>query len=172
MSKLTHTDSEGKARMVDVSEKKETLRKAAAEATVRMSADTLTAVAEGSTPKGDVLATARLAGIAAAKRTPDLIPLCHPLRLTDVNVELKLNHENLCVEIRADATAFDRTGVEMEAMTAAAVAALTLYDMCKGLERGIEITAVRLLEKSGGRSGHWTRPGSGNGTGTGSEGSD
>jgi cyclic pyranopterin phosphate synthase len=161
MGKLTHTDGEGKARMVDVSEKKESLRKAVAEATVRMSAETLEAVGEGKTPKGDVLATARLSGIAAAKKTSDLIPLCHPLRLTDVNVELKLDPENRCVEIRAEATAFDRTGVEMEAMTAAAVAALTLYDMCKGIERGIEITAVRLLEKSGGRSGHWTRSGSG-----------
>ena len=161
MGKLTHTDSEGRARMVDVSEKKETLRKTAAEAMVRMSADTLKAVAEGNTPKGDVLAAARLSGIAAAKKTPDLIPLCHPVRLTDVHVDVTLDPENTCVIIRAEATAFDRTGVEMEAMTAAAATALTLYDMCKGLERGIEITAVRLLEKSGGRSGHWTRSGSG-----------
>lgn len=159
MSKPTHLDDQGKARMVDTSEKGESLRRAVAAARVSMSAETLKAVASGHAPKGDVLAAARIAGIGAAKKTPDLIPLCHPIRLTDVNVEITLNRQRGCMDIRAEAVAFDRTGVEMEAMTAAAVAALTLYDMCKGMERGITVTDVRLVEKSGGRSGRWTRDG-------------
>ena len=157
MSDLTHLDKDGKARMVDVSEKKETHREAVAQGRVFMSPETLKAIGSGETPKGDVLAAARLAGIGAAKRTWELIPLCHPLRLTDINVDLTLNQKENSVDIRAHATAVDRTGVEMEAMTAVSVAALTIYDMCKAMDRSMTISHIQLLEKSGGRSGHWVR---------------
>ena len=141
--------------MVDVGDKPVTERRAVARAVVRMSAETLAAVRRGDAPKGDVVGTARLAGIQAAKRTAELIPLCHPLALSFVDVSIALAGE--AVEIEAEARTSGQTGVEMEAMTAASVAALTVYDMVKGLERGVEIAEVVLLEKSGGRSDDWRR---------------
>jgi cyclic pyranopterin monophosphate synthase len=141
--------------MVDVGGKEATDRRAVARAVVRMSADTLDAVRRGEAPKGDVVGTARLAGIQAAKRTSDLVPLCHPLPLSFVDVSAELGDG--AVVLTAEARTNARTGVEMEAMTAAAVAALTVYDMVKGLERGVSIDAVELLEKSGGKSGNWRR---------------
>jgi cyclic pyranopterin monophosphate synthase len=140
--------------MVDVGEKAVTERRARARATVRMSAETAAAVARGDAPKGDVVATARIAGIQAAKRTAELIPLCHPLPLSFVDVSIAIGDDR--VEIEAEARTSAQTGVEMEAMTAASVTALTVYDMVKGLERGVEITEVVLLEKSGGRH-DWRR---------------
>ena len=142
--------------MVDVGPKPVTERRAVAEARVGMTAATLRLVRTGGTRKGDVLAAARLAGVMAAKRTPDLVPLCHPVALTDIEVEAVAGRGG--VRIVATARALDRTGVEMEAMVAAAVAALTVYDMVKGHDRSAEILGVRLLEKSGGRSGEWRRP--------------
>ncbi len=156
MSELTHLDGKGAARMVDVGAKEPTARRAVARAVVRVSPATAAAVAAGDAPKGDVLGTARIAGIQAAKRTGELIPLCHPLVLDHVDVEARVEADGAIV-IEASAAVQARTGVEMEAMTAAAVAALTVYDMVKGLERGARIEAVQLMEKSGGRSGHWTR---------------
>lgn len=152
---LTHVDARGEARMVDVSAKDRTVREAVAEAFVVCSAETLALVREGRAAKGDVLAVARVAGIAAAKRASDLIPLCHPVSLTGVVVDLAV--EDAGIRVTATARAADRTGVEMEALTSAAAAALTVYDMLKAAERGIEITGLRLLAKSGGRSGAWTR---------------
>src|SRR5688572_33080028 len=143
--------------MVNVSEKAETHRVAVAEALVRMSPGTLQMVVEGSGKKGDVFSTARLAGIAALKRTADWIPLCHPVRVVGTDVVLELDRRLPGVRVRVEVQAFDRTGVEMEAMVGAAAAALTIYDMVKGAERGVEIMAVRLEEKRGGRSGHWRR---------------
>lgn len=157
MSELTHLDDEGRARMVDVAMKAPSHREATARATVRMSEATLAKLREGNTPKGDVLGTARVAGIQAAKQTPALIPLCHGIALT--SVEILFEEIDGGVEVRATARCFDRTGVEMEAMTAASVAALTIYDMLKAVERGITIAEVTLLEKRGGRSGHWTKSG-------------
>lgn len=157
MSELTHLDPEGAARMVDVSRKPPTARHAVARATVRMSPATAAAVRDGDAPKGEVLATARLAGIQAAKRTGELIPLCHPLGLDHVDVTTVLDADAGTVTLTAEARTFGRTGVEMEAMTAATVAALTVYDMVKALERGVEISEVALVEKSGGRSGAWRR---------------
>ena len=159
MSELTHLDSEGEARMVDVGGKEETERRAVAEARVRMAAETAAAVAAGDAPKGDVLATARFAGIQAAKRAAELVPLAHPLQLTHVDVRGRIDAEAGEVVIEAEARTVGRTGVEIEAMAAASVAALTVYDMVKGMERGVEIAGVRLLEKSGGRSGEWRREG-------------
>ena len=156
--KLTHLDSSGTARMVDVGAKPETARRATAEARVRMSPATARAVAAGDAPKGDVLGTARLAGIGAAKRTWELIPLAHPLALDFVDIEGRVEPEEGLVVLSAQAGTTARTGVEMEAMTACAVAALTVYDMVKGIERGVVIEAVELVEKSGGRSGDWSRP--------------
>ena len=141
--------------MVDVGAKEVSARRAVARAVVRMSAATAAAVAAGDAPKGDVLGIARIAGIQAAKRTAELIPLCHPLGLDHVDVVARVEGNTVVLEASAAVTA--RTGVEMEAMTAAAVAALTVYDMVKGLEKGVTIEAVQLMEKSGGRSGHWTR---------------
>jgi cyclic pyranopterin monophosphate synthase len=155
--RLTHLDAEGSARMVDVGDKEVTDRRAIARAVVRMSPETAAAVAAGDAPKGDVLGTARIAGIQAAKRTGELIPLCHPLGLDHVDVSADVDAAAGVVAITAEARVFARTGVEMEAMTAAAVAALTVYDMVKGLERGVTIDEVALLEKSGGRSGAWRR---------------
>jgi cyclic pyranopterin phosphate synthase len=157
MTELSHLDEHGNARMVDVSTKAVTDRRAVARAVVTMDPATAAAVAAGDAPKGDVLGTARLAGIGAAKRTGELIPLCHPLPLTFVDVEAEIDVEAGTVTLTAEARATAQTGVEMEALTAAAVAALTVYDMVKGLERGVEITQVALLEKSGGRSGEWRR---------------
>ena len=143
--------------MVDVGAKQVTDRRARARATVRMSAETAAAVARGDAPKGDVIATARIAGIQAAKRTSELIPLCHPLALSFVDVEAEVGETE--VVLTAEARTSAQTGVEMEAMTAAAVAALTVYDMVKGIERGVEIAEVVLLEKTGGKEGRWKRPG-------------
>jgi cyclic pyranopterin phosphate synthase len=154
--RLTHVDARGAARMVDVSEKDRTVREATAEARVVCSAETLALVREGRAAKGDVLAVARIAGIAAAKRACDLIPLCHPIALTGVAVDLAIEERG--IRITATTRAADRTGVEMEALAAAAAAALTVYDMLKAAERGMEITGLRLLRKSGGRSGTWARP--------------
>jgi cyclic pyranopterin monophosphate synthase len=151
----THLDPRGQARMVDVGDKEITARRATATARVRMSEATASALRDGETPKGDVLATARIAGIQAAKRTPDLIPLCHAIALTKVRVEFELVPDGVLVTATAEAR--DRTGVEMEALTAATVASLTIYDMLKGVDRAMSIEAVRLEEKAGGRSGHWVR---------------
>jgi cyclic pyranopterin phosphate synthase len=154
---LTHLDAEGQARMVDVGAKPATERRAVAEAVLRMSPDTAAAVAAGDAPKGDVLAVARIAGVMAAKRTAELIPLCHPLPLSYVGVEPTVDAAAGVVRLVCEARTTGQTGVEMEARTAASVAALTIYDMVKGLERGVEIASVRLLEKAGGKSGHWRR---------------
>jgi cyclic pyranopterin phosphate synthase len=156
---LTHLDDAGRARMVDVGAKPVTVRRAVARATVRMSPATAAAVAAGDAPKGDVLGTARIAGIQAAKRTGELIPLCHPLPLDFVDVDARVDAAAGEVVLTAQARVEARTGVEMEALTAATVAALTVYDMVKGIERGVEIASVQLIEKSGGRSGAWRRDG-------------
>ena len=156
-SRLPHLDDEGSARMVDVGDKPETVRVAVARAVLRMSTEAAAAVARGDAPKGDVLGTARLAGIQAAKRTPELIPLAHPLPLTLVDVSGEVDAGDGTVTLTAEARTVARTGVEMEAMTACAVAALTVYDMVKGIERGVTIERVELIHKSGGRSGEWNR---------------
>ena len=155
MSGFTHFDAEGKAVMVDVSAKDETERVATAVGSITMQPETLALILEGGVKKGDVLSVARLAGIMGAKRTPDLIPLCHPLGLTSVKVDLTCNPGRNCVEISARCRVSGKTGVEMEALTAASVAALTVYDMCKAVDRGMQITNVRLVHKSGGKSGEW-----------------
>ena len=155
-SELTHLDAVGRARMVDVGAKPATERRAVARAVVRVSADTAAAVRAGNAPKGDVIGVARIAGIQAAKRTSELIPLCHPLALSIVGVEGEVDAAGT-ITLTAEARTTGPTGVEMEALTAASVAALTVYDMVKGIERGAEIADVTLLEKSGGRSGHWRR---------------
>ncbi len=154
---FNHFDSEGRAVMVDVSGKDPTLRIAAAGATVNMKPETVSMILEGKAAKGDVLAVARLAGIAAAKKTPELIPLSHPLALQAVFVEFHADPPAGSIRVRATVKAFDRTGVEMEAMTAASVAALTIYDMCKGTDRGITINEVALLHKEGGKGGTYRR---------------
>jgi cyclic pyranopterin phosphate synthase len=160
MSELTHLDpSSGRARMVDVSEKPATERTAVAEAVVRVSPQTAALVQAGDAPKGDVIGVARIAGIQAAKRTFELIPLCHPLALSFVGVEGSVEVESGVIRIEAQARTTGPTGVEMEALTAASVAALTVYDMVKGVERGATIESVRLLSKAGGRSGEWRREG-------------
>jgi cyclic pyranopterin phosphate synthase len=152
---LSHVDAKGRARMVDVAGKDVTHRRAVAEAFIAMKPETLAMIVEGRAPKGDVMAVARVAGIMAAKRTSDLIPLCHPLPLTHASVDLEPGEG--CIRVIATAETDGKTGVEMEALTAAGVAALTLYDMCKAVDRGMEIGQLRLLEKSGGASGLWTR---------------
>ena len=157
MTDLTHLDEEGTARMVDVGAKESTPRRAVARAVVRMTPETAALVAAGDAPKGDVLGVARIAGIQAAKRTGELIPLCHPIGLDHVDVDAKLDVGAGAVTLTATAAVTARTGVEMEAMTAVALAALTVYDMVKGLERGVRIETVELLSKSGGRSGDWSR---------------
>jgi len=151
---LTHLDAHGHANMVDVTDKALTQREAVAEARVRMRPQTLQMIVQGGHPKGDVFAVARIAGIQAAKKTSDLIPLCHPLLLSSVKVLLQAEGED-CVQITASCKLAGQTGVEMEALTAASVAALTLYDMCKAVDRGMVIEQVRLLEKLGGKSGHY-----------------
>jgi cyclic pyranopterin phosphate synthase len=152
---LSHLDAAGAARMVDVSDKSETARTATAEAIVRMRPETLALIQQGGMPKGDVLATARIAGIMAAKRTPDLIPLCHPIALHGVTVDLEVTDD--AVEITATTRTADRTGVEMEALTAVAVAGLTVIDMVKAVDPRASISDVRLLRKSGGKSGEFIR---------------
>jgi cyclic pyranopterin phosphate synthase len=155
MSKLTHINANGEAQMVDVSDKNNTTREAKAGARVVMKAETLDLIVSGSNKKGDVLAVARIAGIQAAKKCSDLIPLCHPLMLSKVSVELSPNSEKNCIDIIATAKLNGKTGVEMEALTAASIAALTVYDMCKAVDRFMIIDNVQLLEKKGGKSGHW-----------------
>lgn len=157
--RLSHVDRSGRPRMVDVSAKPMTARRAVAEATVSMSQETLSLVIDGGGAKGDVLGVAELAGVMGGKRTSELIPLCHPLALTDLQVAITPDRAAGLLRIRAEAATTGQTGVEMEAMTAASVAALTVYDMVKGVERGVEVSGVRLLSKSGGKSGEWHRGG-------------
>ena len=159
MTELTHFDERGQARMVDVSAKPETQRVAVARGRVQVHSETLRIVREGRAAKGDVLGVARVAGIMAAKRTADLIPLCHPIPLTKVELDLEPNEAESCIEIEARVETVGRTGVEMEALTAVAVAALTVYDMLKAIDRGITIDAIGLVLKAGGRSGEWRRSG-------------
>ncbi|MFC2032040.1 cyclic pyranopterin monophosphate synthase MoaC [Chloroflexota bacterium] len=153
MEELTHVDESGRPRMVDVTGKTDTQREAVARCLVSMKASTFDRLKKGDMPKGDVLTAARLAGIMAAKQTPYIIPLCHPLLIGDVKVEFNLDEENSAVEITTIVKSLGKTGVEMEALTAAAVTALTIYDMCKGVDRGMTIQSVRLIRKSGGKSG-------------------
>lgn len=154
---LTHIDKEGKARMVDVSAKAATVREAVARAFVSMKPETVRLVLDKNIPKGDVLATARIAGIMAAKKTSYVIPLCHPLNLSSVAVELSVGDERGGVTIEAKVKTFGQTGVEMEALTAVSVAALTIYDMCKAVDKGMVISDIMLLEKRGGKSGEFRR---------------
>lgn len=153
MAKFTHLDDEGNAVMVDVSDKQATQRTATAKGTVTMDPETMALIQAGGVKKGDVLSVAQLAGIMGAKRTPDLIPLCHPLELTSVTVDLVCDPGRNAVDITATCKLKGQTGVEMEALTAVAVAALTVYDMCKAVDRGMKITDVRLVQKTGGKSG-------------------
>ena len=153
MEELTHLDAQGRPKMVDVSAKPDTQREAVARGVVRMQAATLDLIKKGGVAKGDVLAVAQLAGIMAAKRTPDLIPLCHPLLIGDIKVEFSLDETGCAVGITAVVKSIGKTGVEMEALTAVAVTALTIYDMCKAVDRGIIIEGIRLAKKSGGKSG-------------------
>ncbi len=155
--KFTHLDHKGQAKMVDVTAKSPTKRTAIATGTVKMGMDTFKRLKDENIPKGDVFNTARIAGIMAAKQVGNLIPLCHPLPVEFVGIDFSLKQDIPGVTITATASIDAKTGVEMEAMTAVAVAALTIYDMCKGLEKGIEILEIKLLEKSGGKSGHWVR---------------
>ena len=157
MSELTHVDPEGRARMVDVGAKTETSRTAIASGSISMQSETLDAIERNALAKGDAIVAARIAGVMAAKRTAELIPLCHPIALTDAGVELELDPALPGVRVTAWASTRGRTGVEMEALTAATVALLTIYDMAKALDRGMEISDVRLTEKSCGRSGEWKR---------------
>ena len=157
MSQLTHLDSDGNAHMVDVTDKQESSRSATAEAFVKMSAATLDMVIKGQHKKGDVFGVARIAGIQAAKKCSDLIPLCHPLMLSSIDVEFQVDADNNQILIRATCKLKGQTGVEMEALTAVSVAALTIYDMCKGVEKGIRIESIGLVEKLGGKSGHWLK---------------
>jgi cyclic pyranopterin phosphate synthase len=156
--RLTHVDRGGRPRMVDVSDKPPTARRAVAEAFVALAPETLSLVIDGRAAKGDVLGVAEIAGVMGAKRTADLIPLCHPLALTDLVVSITPDRTAGGLRIRAEAATTGPTGVEMEAMTAASVAALTVYDMVKGVERGVEIRDLRLVSKVGGKSGEWHRP--------------
>ena len=157
MPKLTHIDEQGRVRMVDVSAKTPTDRKAKAQAVVTMSGETFDLIRDGKAVKGNVLETARIAGVMAAKKTADLIPMCHPLNLTHAQVDFFPDPGTHSIRIEATARILDQTGVEMEALTAAATAALTIYDMCKAYDRGMAISDLFLLEKSGGKSGTWKR---------------
>jgi cyclic pyranopterin phosphate synthase len=157
MKDLSHLDAEGRARMVDVGAKSETARTARAEGSIRMSAQALAAVESNTVAKGDVIAVARIAGIMAAKKTAELIPLCHPLPLTDAGVDIDVDRALPGLRVTAWASTHGKTGVEMEALTAASVALLTIYDMAKAIDRAMEISGVRLTEKRGGKSGDWTR---------------
>jgi cyclic pyranopterin phosphate synthase len=157
MTGLTHLDESGRARMVDVSDKDITRREATARAVVSMQHETARLISSGGMAKGDVLAVAQVAGVMAAKRTPDLIPLCHPLPITGVDMSFDLDVERSVLEIRATVRVTGRTGVEMEALTAASVAALTVYDMCKAVDHGMSIGKVELLHKAGGKSGEFVR---------------
>jgi len=153
VEELTHIDELGRPRMVDITEKADTQREAVAKGVVRMKASTFDLLKKGEMAKGDVLAVAQLAGIMAAKQTPNLIPLCHPVLIGDIKVEFSLDKGNSTVEITTTAKSTGKTGVEMEALTATAVTALTIYDMCKGVDRSIKIDNIRLIRKSGGKSG-------------------
>lgn len=154
MSKLTHLNTSGEAHMVDVSAKVDTLRTAIAQSQVELTAAIVAAITDDNLPKGDLYATARIAGIQAAKKCSDLIPLCHPLQLSKITVDIELQGNSLLITALCKTTG--KTGVEMEALTAASVAALTVYDMCKGLDKGMIIRETKLLEKSGGKSGDWS----------------
>ena len=156
--KLTHFDEEGKARMVDVSGKPLTHREAIATASVFMKPETIQLIKGGSIEKGDVLGVARVAGIMAAKKTPDLIPMCHPLNITSVNIDFHIDEEKNSIDIKTTVKITGQTGVEMEALTAASVAALTIYDMCKAVDKEMVISDIMLLEKRGGKSGEFKRP--------------
>ena len=153
MKKLTHIDALGRPRMVDVTGKSDTQREAVAKGMVRMQASTFDQLKKGKMPKGDVLTPAQLAGIMAAKQTPHIIPLCHPIPIGDIKVEFSLDEKNSTVEITTTVKSVGKTGVEMEALTATAVAALTIYDMCKAVDPGMRIESIRLIRKSGGKSG-------------------
>ena len=155
MSQLTHFDNSGQAHMVDVGEKNETRRIAVAAGSIQMQAATLDLIMHGEAKKGDVLGIARIAAIQGSKRTSDLIPLCHPIALTRVGVEFEIDENTNTVHCTVTAETVGRTGVEMEALTATSVALLTIYDMCKAVDRGMTISNIRLLEKQGGKSGHW-----------------
>ena len=154
---LTHFNDSGRARMVDVSEKESTLRIAVATAKVLVNRDTFTLIKEGNLAKGDVLSTAQVAGIMAAKKTPELIPMCHPVQITGVDIDFRLDEKETAVCIKATVKCVGGTGVEMEALTAASVAALTVYDMCKAVQKDIEITEISLASKTGGKSGDYSR---------------
>ncbi len=155
--RLTHLDDEGKALMVDVSEKSSTVRTAIASARVCMKPETLRLITERGIPKGDVFAVSRVAGIMAAKKTPELIPLCHPLNLSSVKIDFKIDEDKASIEIISTVKIQAQTGVEMEALTACTVAALTIYDMCKAVDKGMTISDIKLLEKHGGKSGSFVR---------------
>jgi cyclic pyranopterin phosphate synthase len=155
LSKLTHIDEQGAAHMVDVSDKAETARIAVAEASIDLGEKIMSALLDNRIPKGDVLATARIAGIQAAKKCSELIPLCHPLPVTSVSIDIRTDEAETGLVICATCKTTGKTGVEMEALTAAGIAALTVYDMCKAIDKGMVISQLRLLEKSGGKSGHW-----------------
>lgn len=157
MARLTHIDSEGKAKMVDVSEKPSTAREAIARGTVKMRPETLSLLEGKRVAKGDVLQVARIAGIMAAKKTPDIIPLCHPLSITSISVDFTIDKKNSSVMIEAKAKTIGQTGVEMEALTAVSAAALTVYDMCKAVDKEMVISDIMLLEKRGGKSGEFRR---------------
>jgi cyclic pyranopterin monophosphate synthase len=157
MSDLTHLDAEGRARMVDVGGKAEAARTAYAEGSITMSFDALDAIERQALSKGDAIAAARIAGIMAAKRTADLIPLCHPIALTDAGLDVEVDRSLPGLHVTAWASTHGRTGVEMEALVAVTIALLTIYDMAKALDRGMQISGVRLVEKRGGKSGHWKR---------------
>ena len=159
MKRLSHVDRHGRARMVDISDKHETKREAVARGVITMHPSTLRRIQQGALPKGDVLAAARLAGVMAAKRVPDLIPLCHPLLLTNAEVEFTPMQESGCLNIESRIKMTGRTGAEMEALTAVAVAALTVYDMCKAVDKEMVISSIRLVAKRGGKSGTYRRPG-------------
>jgi cyclic pyranopterin phosphate synthase len=156
MSKLTHLDETGAAHMVDVSAKADTIREATAEGRIAMSAEALNAIRDGTAKKGDVLATARIAGIMAAKKTSDLVPLCHPLALSSVTVDFDLETDG--IRVKATARLTGKTGVEMEALTATSIALLTIYDMAKAVDKAMVISGIRLLSKTGGKSGDWHTP--------------
>ena len=157
MAEFSHFNDSGRARMVDVSEKSETTRVAVAAGRVKVNAETFALIKSGGMKKGDVLGTAQIAGIMGAKRTPDIIPMCHPIMISGVDIEFNLNEEDLAVEITATAKCTGVTGVEMEVLTAVSVAALTVYDMCKAVQKDMEITDICLLKKSGGKSGDFVR---------------
>jgi cyclic pyranopterin phosphate synthase len=157
MSSFTHIDGKGRIRMVDVTDKTPTVRTAVAGGTVSVKPETLTMIADQKVKKGNVLETARIAGIMAAKKTSDLIPMCHPLKLTHVQVDFQSDDANHCIDINASVRTVDQTGVEMEALTAVSAAALTIYDMCKSYDREMTISNIRLLEKTGGKSGTFIR---------------